>query len=251
MRGSALPSENAAGIHPLILLLERRDRLSPEERRAIENLPWRIRSFDPEEDLVRQKDRPTESCVMIDGFASRVKSSADGARQITTFYVAGDFVDLNCFVLKRIDHSVTAVSRCRAGFVSHEALTALIERFPHLTRLFWTITEVDAAILRNWIFQLGRRNAVQRLAHLFCEMSRRLETVGLTRGTGFVFPVNQPTLSDMLGLSIVHTNRSVQELRARGLITWQRQLLEIGDWRGLAQLAEFDPDYLYLTPEPR
>lgn len=242
---------SGAAAHPLIVTLERRDELSLEEKAVVETLPWRVRTFEAGEEIVRQNSRPAESCLMLEGLAACARSSADGARQITALYIPGNFVDLHCFLLKRIDHSVIAVAKCRAGFVSHEALKPITERFAHLTRLLWTIAEVDGAIQRNWIFQLGRRKAVQRLAHLVCEMFRRLEVVGLTSGQSFLFPVNQAEIGDMLGLSTVHINRSLQDLRARNLVSWDRPVVTIKDWPGLARFAEFDPTYLSFDREPR
>lgn len=249
--GSFVASAREAEIHPLVESLQRRDALSLEEKQVLENLPWRLRSFEAGEEILPQGARPNESCLVIQGFASRTRSASDGARQISAFYLPGNFVDLHCLLLKQIDYSVAAVTKCRVGFVPHEALQRVTENFPHLMRLLWTLTEIDGSILLNWVFQLGRRSALQRLAHLVCEMFCRLDVVGLASGHGFLFPVNQADLGDMLGLSTVHTNRTVQELRATGLLTWQRHSVTIKDWAGLVRLAEFDPIYLHLVPEPR
>lgn len=238
-------------IHPLILTLERRDALSEEEKQRLEALPWRTRTFEAGETLIRQGTRPGESCLVLSGFAARSHDLASGQRQLAAIHMAGDFVDLHCFLLKLMDHSVVALSHCKAGFTTHEALKAITEEMPHLTRMLWASTVIDAAIQRAWLTSAGRRSAVTRLAHLICEMFRRLEAVGLTSGWSFSFPVSQIDLGDMLGLSAVHINRTLQDLRATGLVTWQKPTVTVEDWDGLARFAEFDPTYLSLFREPR
>lgn len=236
---------------PLLRYLQRRDRLSLEEQALIEALPMRPHRFRRGEEIVAQGSRPLESCLIIEGFAARLLHMADGKRQITAVHIPGDFVDLHGLVLKVMDHSVAAISDCRAAFVPHTAIIQLAERSPHLGRLFWMSTTIDAAIQRAWIGNLGRRSAVMHLAHLICEMYLRLEAVGLAGGNCMGFPVTQAEMSDILGLSSVHVNRVAQELRRTGLITWARGEVTILDFDRLADFAEFDPTYLNLMHEPR
>lgn len=236
---------------PLLRYLRRRDRLSPEEEALIEALPMRLQRFRRGEDMVVQHSRPTESCLVTEGFAARLLHMADGKRQITAVHIPGDFVDLHGLVLKVMDHSVAAISDCRAAFMPHSAIIQLAERSPHLGRLFWMSTTIDAAIQRALIGNLGRRSAVMHLAHLICEMYLRLETVGLADQYRMGFPITQAEMSDILGLSSVHVNRVTQELRRTGLITWTRGEVTILDFDRLAEFADFDPTYLNLQQEPR
>jgi CRP-like cAMP-binding protein len=203
------------------------------------------------EDIIREGDRPTESILLLEGFAARYNLLRKGKRQITALHIPGDFVDLHSFLVKKMDHAVLAITPCSVGFVPHETLREISENHPHLTRLLGVNLAVDAAIHRHWIVSLGRRSALEHAAHLLCEMFLRLRAVGLTEDDSFKLPLTQAELGDSLGLSTVHVNRVVQELRAKGLITWRGERLVIDDWKRLQELAEFDPTFLSLEVEPR
>ena len=236
---------------PLIRKLEQFDRVSDAERRLLEQAVVRQRAAAKGEDLVREGDRPSESLFLITGFAARYSLVRTGKRQITALHVPGDFVDLHSFLVKRMDHSVMTMTACTVGVVPHDALRAISETQPHLTRLLGVNIAVDAAIHRHWIVNIGRQSALEHTAHLFCEMFWRLQAVGLTEGHSFKFPLTQAELGDTLGLSTVHVNRVVQELRKEGLITWRGETVIVEDWPRLQQLAEFDPTFLCLEQEPR
>ena len=236
---------------PLIRKLALRDVVSPEEQRLLERSVSRVREVAPDHDIVREGQHMTESCLLLDGFAARYKFLGEGRRQITAMHVDGDFVDLHSFLLKRLDHGVVALNACTIAVVPHEALREISEKSPHLTRLLWLSTLMDAAIHREWITSMGRRSALERAAHLFCEIYSRLKVVGRTKEMSFKFPLTQAELGDTLGLSLVHVNRVVQSLRSQGLVTWEGRRLTILDWDKLVEVAEFDPEYLYLYPEPR
>ena len=235
----------------LVRALERRDRLSAEERRLIDQLPARKRRFDNGDELVSEHSEPTESCLLLSGLVARAQFLPEGKRQLTAVHVAGDFVDLHALLLKLMDHSVVALTPCEAAYVPHPSLIAAIGASPHLGRLFWLSTVIDGAIQRTWATSLGRRSATVHLAHLVYELFVRLDTVGLTRGDSFDFPITQTDVADMIGLSLVHTNRTIQELRSSGLIKWERKVLTIVDQQRLRDFAEFDPTYLNLVNRPR
>jgi CRP-like cAMP-binding protein len=237
--------------NPFIRAMSRRDVLSDEERQVFEALPMRVRVFEADEEIVREATRPTESCLVLEGFAARAHFFATGKRQLAAIHVAGDFVDLHSLLLKFMDHAVIALSRCRVAFVPHANLRAITESHPHLGRMLWLSTTIDGAIQRSWATSLGRRSVQQHLAHLICEVYTRLEWVEAARDLRFDFPVSQAELGDMLGLSIVHVNRTVRDLRATGLVNWRGHGIEIPDFDRLADFAEFDPAYLNLISEPR
>ena len=171
--------------------------------------------------------------------------------ELTALHMAGDFVDLHALLLKVMDHSAVALTPCEAAFVPHTSLIALVEAAPHLGRLLWLSTVIDGAIERNWITSLGRRSAGVHLAHLICELFVRLETVGLSKGNSFDLPLTQTDIADIIGLSVVHTNRTIHDLRAAGLITWDRRVITIANQQRLRDFAEFDPTYLNLVKRPR
>lgn len=235
----------------LVEKLARRDALNTEERRILEALPARIDTVARGTSIVRQGDRPTECRFVVEGFVARYKLLADGGRQITAVHVPGDFVDLHSLLIKVMDHGIVALTPCRIAAVPHERVQDITERHPHLTRLLWLNTLIDGAIHREWLVSLGRYQAPAQMGRLFCELYLRLETVGLARDGRYSFPLTQEEIGDVLGLSTVHVNRVLQELRRDGLITLQGGSLAIHDWDRLVRVSEFDPAYLNLHAEPR
>lgn len=231
--------------------LDRRDSLSDDEIKIIKEMPGRPAAFAAGEEIVVEGSRPRDSCLITSGFAARSQSLRSGERQITAVHVPGDFVDLHSMMLKVMDHSVVALGPCKVAFVPHESIRQVTEESPHLARMFWLSTTVDGAIQRTWITCLGRRSAEQHLAHLICELYVRLEVAGIASDMTFAFPVTQAQLGDVLGLSVVHVNRKLQELRAAGLVEWRDGKVTIKDFDRLAGLSEFDPTYLSLQREAR
>lgn len=237
--------------NPLIQKLDKRDPLSSEERAALERIIVRTRTCRFGEVVVHQDQHLDESTLLLDGFMARAVVLRNGKRQITAVHVTGDFVDLHSFLLKRLDHSVEALTPCTFAVVPHKDLEQITEKFPHLTRLLWLCTVVDGAIHRAWIAAMGRRSSAGHMAHFLCEMFLRLQVVGQVNDLSFRLPLTQIELGDILGLSSVHVNRTIQDLRARALVHWQDQVVTILDWDKLRQTAEFDPTYLSLQREPR
>jgi CRP-like cAMP-binding protein len=236
----------------LIRKLERSDVLSDEEKDVLERAFTRIRDFRADEDIVREGDRPTESCIIVEGWAARYKVLPSGRRQISAIHISGDFVDLHSFLLKTMDHGVVTLAPTRIAFVPHTTLKKITEDYPHLTRMLWLSTLIDAAIHRTWLTAMGRTSATAQMAHLICELHVRLEVVGLTNGNSFHLPVTQEELGDALGLSTVHVNRVITELRNGGIVQWQGGgAVTILDWDRLKEIAEFTPIYLSLQNEPR
>jgi CRP-like cAMP-binding protein len=235
----------------LILKMQARDQLSSEERQLIANMFSDVRIVSAGEDIVREGDRPGQSTLLVSGFSSRYKVLQGGERQITAVHVPGDFVDLHSFLLKEMDHSVGAISTCRVATVPHETLELFTRTQPHLTRLFWLLTLMDGAIHREWLVAMGRRPALGQTAHLLCELYLRLQVVNAATTPVFTLPLTQAELGDILGLSSVHVNRTLQELRSSGLIAWRGQHVEILNWEGLTTIAEFDARYLHVVQEPR
>lgn len=236
---------------PFILKFAARDRIPADEQEILANAISEVREVEPDQDIVREGSRPTSSTMLLDGFTARYRDLANGKRQITAIHVAGDFVDLHSFLIRKMDHSVTTLSPCRLAMVPHRRLREITEQNPHLTRILWLSTLIDAAIHREWLVSMGRRPAVARIAHLLCELYLRLLQVEKAEKQTFVFPVTQAELSDILGLSIVHVNRSLQDLRSTGVILWRGERITIADWDRLRAIAEFDDTYLNLRQEPR
>ncbi|MBX4973563.1 Crp/Fnr family transcriptional regulator [Rhizobium lentis] len=238
-------------IESLLLNLGSRDLLSSQEENLLRSILVKDRQFAVGEDLVSQGSRPPFSTLLLDGFAARYKVMADGSRQITALHVAGDFVDLHAFPVKVMDHGIVALSPCHVALADHADLRAITERMPHLTRLLWLDTLVDGAIHREWIVAMGRRSKRAQIAHLVCELFMRLKVVRRTRGESFQFPLTQIEMADVLGISVVHLNKTLQALRREGVFTWENRTITIVDWERLQEIAEFDPAYLSISREPR
>lgn len=243
--------QNVSLMKPLLLSLQRRDEVSEEERALLENLPATSRSYRKNEEIVSEHSEPTESCLITRGFAGRSVYVESGKRQLTAVHITGDFVDLHGMLLKVMDHSVVALSECDVVFVPHRAIVELMNRSPHLGRLLWLLTVVDGAIQRAWMAGLGRRSPIGHLSHLICELYTRLEIVGLAGNNVLELPLTQGEIADLLGLSIVHVNRTIQDLRSTGVVSWRGGTITIVDQARLTALADFDPTYLNLRKQPR
>ena len=231
--------------------LRLRDEISAEEERAIRSMFTDVRDIPADKVIVRRGQDLKESLLLLDGWVARTKDLRDGGRQISELAFSGDFTDLHAFTLKRLDHSVATITRVRLAVAPHERIHAVLERHPHLARVYWLMTNIDAAIHREWTVSLGRRSAQSRMAHLFCETLERLKVVGLADADSYDFPLTQQEFGECLGLTSVHVNRTLQSLRRQGLIQVENRRATILDLPGLRALGEFDPDYLYLEKRTR
>jgi len=238
-------------IDTLLLKLRARDRLSAEEEAAVRDAIGEVRDIAADQTIIRAGDELHSSTLLLDGLLCRYKDLRDGSRQICELHVAGDFADLHSFTLKRLDHNIMTLTRCRIALAPHAKLEAITRDFPHLTRLFWFSTNLDAAIHREWMLSLGRRTALARVAHFFCEMQVRLGLVGLADADGYALALTQTDLSECLGLTPVHVNRTLKQLREKGLVEFRRGRVTIGNHDGLRRVAEFDPAYLHLERRDR
>lgn len=231
--------------------LRARDEISAEEEQAIRGSVAEYRDYPADSTFVKAGVELDHSTLLIDGLMCRHKDLRDGQRQITELHVAGDFADLHSFTLKRLDHNLMTLTPCRAAIVPHENLRSITEEFPHLARVYWFATNLDAAIHREWALSLGRRSAISKLAHLFCELHVRLGIVGLADGLEYDLPLVQTDLAECLGLTSVHVNRTLKDLREQDLVEFRGGRVVIGDLEKLRRVAEFDPAFLYLERRPR
>ena len=238
-------------IEKAILKLKARDTLSEEEERVLREAIQRVADVPSDKVVVRAGEELRFSVLLIDGLMCRYKDLRNGQRQIMELHVPGDFLDLHSFLLKRLDHSVMALVPSRIAMVPHETLAAITREHPHLTRMLWLTTLIDAAIHREWLLSLGRRTALGRIAHFFCEMHARLGVVGLADAAGFPLRITQTDLAECLGLTSVHVNRVLRQLREAGLAVFREGRVEIADFAALKRTGEFDPDYLQIEHRPR
>src|SRR3954470_5130384 len=228
----------------LLSRVERLNTLSPADCRRIAELPLKVVNYSADREIVSYGYSTSRCTLVLDGFLYSHKPVAGSRRQITSFFVPGDVVDLQTLYLPRIDHTITTLGPAVLAFVPHAALKQVLDESSALAQAFWRETLVQAAIFQEWIVNLGRRDASARLAHILCELITRLQVVGLARDLSFSMPWTQTDVADACGISSVHANRVIQEFRHLGLIEWKSRRLKIRDWNTLVRLADFSDDYL-------
>lgn len=226
--------------------LDLRSVFTEDERATLLALPRDDASFSARQPIVHEGDVLTRSCVLVDGYAARFKLLPDGSRQIVSLHIAGDVMDAHAAVLGVADHGIAALTHARVAYLPHAALLDAADRSPGIARAFWRETLVDGAIFREWLVNIGQRDAYARLAHLICEMAVRFEAIGLSRDDCIPLPLTQTEIGDATALTPVHVNRTMQKLKASGLISTRGSELRIADWDALAKVASFDAGYLYL-----
>jgi CRP-like cAMP-binding protein len=237
---------SAADSNPIIRKLETVFSLSEEEREAILALPVQEKQIGARQDIVREGDRPTRSFAILDGVACAFKITGEAKRQIIAFHVVGDLPDLQSLHLEKLDISVSTISPCKVAFIQHDALRELCDRHPRLGSAMWRETLVYSSIFREWVANIGQREAYNRAGHLLCEFVVRLRAMGLASDYSCEMPMTQEDLADSMGISIVHVNRVLQELRKRNLIQLGQGNLTVLDWPQLKETGDFDPGYLHL-----
>jgi CRP-like cAMP-binding protein len=235
---------------PLADKLSYRVELDAADRAAIMALPFTLKRTERAHYIVRERERATHSCVMLSGYSIRSKLVASGYRQIVAVHMKGEVVDLQNSMLGTADHSVQMLTAGKIAMIPREAISELTLARPRVAHAMWIDTLVDGSIFREWIANIGRRDARTRLAHLLCEFALRLKVAGLGEEDHYELPMTQEQLADATGLTSVHINRTIKSLEADGLIERSNpRVISIGDWRKLAEAGDFDSNYLHLRPD--
>jgi CRP-like cAMP-binding protein len=238
---------SSATLEPLVRKLAYWHKLDSADRAALLALPHTVRGLEPHHYIVRERDRATQSCVMLSGFSIRHKIVGGGYRQIVSIHMKGELVDLQNSLLGTADHSVQMLTRGQVAFIPRDEITRLAFERPAVGRAMWIDTLVDASIFREWVANVGRRDARTRIAHLLCEIALRLKVAGMGEQTGYQLPMTQEQLGDATGLTSVHVNRTLKLLEAEGLIErLSPRSITIGDWKKLSEVGDFDSNYLHL-----
>jgi CRP-like cAMP-binding protein len=231
--------------------LEAFTKLSADDREALTRVSQNTRHVDARRDLISEGDKPRYVHLVIDGWGARYKSLPDGKRQIVSIFLPGDFCDLNVYILKHMDHSIGAITRMKVAMITPEEMNALTSQRPRVTQALWWHELVSTAIQREWTLNLGQRSAYERLGHVLVELYLRLRTVGRAHDNRCDFPLTQNDLAEATGLTAVHVNRTLQELRGDGLIELERRQLHILDLERLIDASMFNANYLHLDHEGR
>lgn len=234
----------------LIRKLEHFVRLSPDDRAVLRRLAARnLRHVAPGEGIIHEGDRPEVVNLILDGWACRYKDLEDGRRQVLAFFLPGDLCDLNMFILRSMDHSMAAITPVTLAEIARRDFEALALEHPRIVHALWWDALVVGAIQREWTLSLGQRDALERMAHLLCELFVRLRCVGMTHGDRCPLPLVQTVLADATGLSNVHVNRTLATLRQSDLATIRSRTLTIPDLDALMQAGLFNQNYLHLDRE--
>ena len=239
-------------VSPLSSRLQAYTKLSQSDLAALDLLSRRgIKQVPARRDLIREGDQPKSVYLVLDGWACRYKQLPDGRRQVVAFFIPGDLCDLNIYILREMDHTVGAISAVKVAEIPRDDFEQLMADHPRITQaLFWNEL-VTVAIQREWTLNLGQRTAYERIAHLFVEMFLRLQVVGRTSANSCEFPLTQSDIADATGLTSVHVNRTLQDLRRDGLVELHSRTLTIPDLDALRNAALFNDNYLHLGGEGR
>ncbi|HEV2818194.1 MAG TPA: Crp/Fnr family transcriptional regulator [Allosphingosinicella sp.] len=220
--------------------------LSEGDRQAIEGLCSHRITVEAKRNLVREGERPNDVYLLLDGWGYRYKLLPDGGRHILAYLIPGDLCDIHIFILKTMDHTLGLLTPATVAIIPQERILEVMDKHPRIERALWWATLVDEAVLREWLVNIGQRDAYTRLAHLFCELWMRMRAVGLADEGRFSLPLTQEELGDTMGLTAVHVNRTLQRMRAEKLIMLESRHLTITDAPRLVETAGFEPNYLHL-----
>lgn len=232
--------------NPLTRKLSSFAEITADDAAALDWLCADVRPFKAKRDLIKEGDRPEQVFLMIDGWAMRYKLLRNGRRQIMAVLVPGDLCDAHVFILREMDHNIGLLCDAQVALIPKEKILTLTDERPRLARALWWSALVDESVLREWLVNMGQRDAHGRIAHLIAEFWLRLETVGLIDGDSFKLPLTQEEIGDAMGLTPVHVNRTLQRMRSSGLIELSRGTLQVPDFRRLCAASGFNPNYLHL-----
>ena len=232
---------------PLVRKLELLTELSDPDRVALATIPKSIERVRAGHRIVREGSKPTDCSVLLEGYSCRYKVSATGGRQIVSFQISGDILDLQHLLLSTADHHVMTITEATVAWMPKEAVLAVARARPRVAEALWKDTLIDASIFREWVLNVGRRDAKSRLAHMLCEFLVRCEAAGLGPVERFRLPMSQELIADATGLTSVHVNRMFRALEADGVIKRNGRELSVGDWALMRRVADFDPIYLHAA----
>jgi CRP-like cAMP-binding protein len=224
--------------------------LPAADRAALAGLDAEVRELRRLTDVFRAGERPASVVVVLSGLLYRYGIGPGGGRQIHSFYLPTEAPSLETLYIDYMDNNLGAVIHSTVGLISHDQLYRLIDKRPGIRKLLWRQTLVQAAIFRQWLARNSNLPGHASLAHLFCELFTRAQAAGLTTDHSCPLPLTQELAADALGLTPVHTNRTLQALRETGAVDWRRGRLTVKDWPKLSEIAGFDPHYLHLRAMP-
>ncbi len=242
-----MPTNDKDSFEQVIHKLDRLASLEEADREAMRSLPFSTHIAPPHHHLLRQGDVETDCFVLLQGYACRYKATRTGGRQIVSFHVPGDVLNLQHMLLTRADHSLQAITEIHFATVSAADIKQITQERPALRDALWRDTLIDASVFREWVLNVGRRTAKARIAHMLCEFVTRREAAGLGSPEQYPLPMSPAQIADATGLTAVHVNRMLYDLARDGVIHRYKHEFAITDWPRLRQIAEFDATYLHAA----
>lgn len=240
-----MPANDNEALSGLIRKLERLAKLEEDDRRLLMALPHDREKVAPGTYLVREGTDASRCCLLVEGFACRHKTTSGGGRQIVSFHMRGDILDIQHLLLPLADHNVEAITEASVAWIPADALRTLAWERPRIGEALWRDTLIDSSIFREWVLNVGRRDAKSRIAHMLCEFVARAQAVGLGSPDHFLLPMTQEQIADATGLTTVHVNRMLRALSDEGVIARNRREVQIMDWDRMRAAADFDSLYLH------
>lgn len=239
-----------SGFAPVALLQRLRtvSAIDDEDVEAIRALSVTVKQYRANQPVVRDGEHPTECCLIAEGFCIRAKSTSLGQRQILSIHIPGDIPDLQSLHLQVMDHDLITLTDCVLGFINHSALREMVRRRPNLAEILWRDTLIDAALFREWIVNVGQRPALNRLAHIIVELRERLKIIDRVKGAEFDMPLTQEQIGEAMGITPVHANRIIRQLRDENVVDFHRGRVIVLDGTRLEELADFDERCLHNRP---
>lgn len=239
--------ERDGAFDAVLTKLDKLVELDLDDRRAVEALPFITCSAVPGEYLVRERERETSCCILISGYACRHKTTRDGSRQIVSFHIPGDILDLQNLLFAVSDHNIETITEATYLVVPSEDFKSVAKARPNVAEALWRDTCIDASVFREWVLNVGRRDPRSRVAHMLCEFATRREQAGLGRPDALELPMSQAQIADATGLTQVHVNRTLASFSAEGLIAPDQRHVLIEDWDQMRAVAGFDAAYLHAA----
>jgi CRP-like cAMP-binding protein len=222
--------------------------IDEEDVQAIRALPVSIKQYRANQPAVRDGARPTECCLIAEGFCVRSKTTSSGQRQIVSIHIPGEIPDLQSLHLQILDHDLITLTKCTLGFISHSCIREITRRRPNIAEILWRDSLIDAALFREWIVNVGQRPALNRFAHTIVELRERLKIIGRVADNQFDMPLTQVQVGEAMGITAVHANRIIKQLRDEAVVDFYRGRMKILDEARLQELADFDDRYLHNRP---
>ncbi len=231
----------------MIRKLDRLANLSEIDREAIRALPFRIEAVPPDHLLVREGHEATHCCILLNGYTCRHKTTSGGRRQIVSFHIPGDVLDLHHLLFSRADHNIQAITDVAVAWIPAADVKTLAQSRPAVSEALWRDSLIDASVFREWVLNVGRRDAKARITHMLCEFAARREAADLGPPERFELPFTQEQIGDATGLTAIHVNRILHELVQDGVLVRDRSEVVIMNWDRMREIADFDPTYLHMA----